>query len=41
MRRLVDAGKKAKAKNRAEAPGQQRIGEIVELPPAEAKDLPF
>ena len=35
----MDAGKKAKAKNQAE--GQQRIGEIVELPPAEAKDLPF
>ena len=41
MRRLVNAGRKAKAKNAAEAPGQQRIGEIVELPDSEAKDLPF
>ncbi len=41
MRRLVNAGKRAKAKNAAEAPGQQRIGEIVELPDSEAKDLPF
>ena len=41
MRQMVNAGKKAKAKNRAEAPGQQRIGEIVELPESEAKGLPF
>lgn len=41
MRSLVDAGKKAKRKNRVEAKGQQTIAEIVELPPGEAKDLPF
>ena len=41
MRQLVNAGKKARAKNRAEAPGQQMIGKVVELPASEATDLPF
>lgn len=41
LRSLVDAGKKAKHKNRVEALGQQTIAEIVELPPSEAKGLPF
>lgn len=41
LRSLVDAGKKAKHKNRMEALGQQTIAEIVELPPSEAKGLPF
>lgn len=41
MRQLVNAGKKARARKRAEAPGQQRIGQIVELPDSEAKGLPF
>ena len=41
MRQMVNEGKKAKARKRAEAPGQQRIGEVVELPPGSNKDLPF
>ena len=41
MRQLVNAGKKARAKNRAEAPGQQMIGKVVELAASEARDLPF
>lgn len=41
MRQLVNVGKKARARKRAEAPGQQRIGQIVELPDSEAKGLPF
>ena len=41
MRQMVNAGKKAKARKRAETPGQQRIGQIVELPDSEAKGLPF
>lgn len=47
MRKLVNAGKKAKARKQtkpskqAEAPGQQRIGEVIELPPGSDKDLPF
>lgn len=41
MRQMVNAGKKVRAKNKAEAPGQQMIGQVVELPESEAKDLPF
>ena len=41
MRTLVDAGKKAKRKNRVEALGQQTIAEVIELPPGEDKNLPF
>ena len=41
MRQMVNAGKKAKARKRAETPGQQRIGEVVELPPGSDKNLPF
>ena len=41
LRSLVDAGKKARYKNRVEALGQQTIPEIVELPPGDTKDLPF
>lgn len=41
LRSLVDAGKKARNKNRMEAHGQQTIAEVVELPPTAAKNLPF
>ena len=41
MRKMVEAGKAARAKNRAEALGQQRIPQVTELPPTEAGNLPF
>lgn len=41
MRQMVNAGKKAKARKRSETPGQQRMGEVVELPPGSDKNLPF
>lgn len=41
MRKMVNAGKRTKAQNKAEAYGQQWISEIVELPPADCKDMPF
>ena len=41
MRQMVEAGKAARAKNRAEALGQQRIPQVTELPPTEAGNLPF
>lgn len=41
MRKMVEAGKAARAKNRAEALGQQRIPQVIELPPTEAGNLPF
>lgn len=41
MRQMVEAGKAARARNRAEALGQQRIPQVTELPPTEAGNLPF
>ena len=41
MRQMVEAGKAARARNRAEALGQQRIPQVIELPPTEAGNLPF
>ncbi len=41
MRRYVNAGKAAKARKHTETPGQQTLGELVELPPAQAQGLPF
>lgn len=41
MRSMVNAGKQAKAKRRAETPGQQTLGGIVELPPSKTGNLPF
>lgn len=41
LRLLVNAGKKAKSKNRAEATGQQTMSEFQELSAEEAGDIPF
>ena len=41
LRQLVNAGKKAKSKNRAEATGQQTMSEFQELSAEEAGDIPF
>ena len=41
IRKSDTTGNRKKTGKQTETPGQQRIGEIVELPPAEAKDLPF
>ena len=41
LRQLVNAGKKAKSKNRAEATGQQTMSEFRELSAEEAGDIPF
>ena len=41
MRQMVEAGKAARARNRAKALGQQRIPQVTELPPTEAGNLPF
>lgn len=41
LRQLVNAGKKAKSKNRAEAQGQQTMSEFRELSAEEAGDIPF
>ena len=41
LRQLVNAGKKAKSKNRAEATGQQTVSEFQELSAEEAGDIPF
>lgn len=41
IRKSDTTGNRKKTGKQTETPGQQRIGEIVELPPAESKDLPF
>lgn len=41
LRQLVNAGKKAKSKNKAEAQGQQTMSEFRELSAEEAGDIPF
>ena len=41
LRQLVNAGKKAKSKNKAEAQGQQTMSEFRELSSEEAGDIPF
>ena len=41
LRQLVNAGKKAKSKNKAEAQGQQTMPEFRELPAQQAGDIPF
>lgn len=41
LRQLVNAGKKAKSKNRSEATGQQTMSEFQELSAEEAGDIPF
>lgn len=41
LRQLVDAGKAAKAKNRAEALGQQKLPQFTEVTGAAAADVPF
>ena len=41
LRQLVNAGQKAKSKNRAEATGQQTMSEFQELSAEEAGDIPF
>lgn len=41
IRNSDTTGNRKKTGKQTETPGQQRIGEIVELPPAESKDLPF
>ena len=41
LRQLVNAGKKAKSKNRAEATGQQTMSEFQELSAEETGDIPF
>lgn len=41
LRQLVNAGKKTKSKNRAEATGQQTMSEFQELSAEEAGDIPF
>ena len=41
LRQLVNAGKKAKSKNRVEATGQQTMSEFQELSAEEAGDIPF
>lgn len=41
LRQLVNAGKKAKSKNKAEAQGQQTMSEFQELSAEEAGDIPF
>ena len=41
LRQLVNAGKKAKSKSKAEAQGQQTMSEFRELSAEEAGDIPF
>lgn len=41
LRQLVNAGKKAKSKNKAEAQGQQTMSEFRELSAEETGDIPF
>ena len=41
IRKSDTTGNRKKTGKQTETPGQQRIGEIVDLPPAESKDLPF
>lgn len=41
LQQLVNAGKKAKSKNKAEAQGQQTMSEFRELSAEEAGDIPF
>ena len=41
LRQLVNAGKKAKSKNKGEAQGQQTMSEFRELSAEEAGDIPF
>ena len=41
LRQLVNAGKKAKSKNKAETMEQQTISEFRELSTEEAGDIPF